>query len=315
MILATLLAAVFLAVLIYKNKRDEEILSETIEHYVALTRSLSQQIKQQKELTSFLAHDLKSPLAGMISSAQALELAGATLPSAYTECLRLMQVSGRTNLRLLSNYIELMGDRSTAVRTNNISKDRLSMLQGLMEPVLLESDFISWNSSPWELKVNLPIRPLASALAEILSFACSHRATGRKDWRIEITENFDQKSKELRLSIVGLPLVREDSRDIASSSYSLALQVMQKIGVKLNSIEQSEEDMVLELILPVTEFVADGPEVETPKDSQAEANLLVEYSVRQVRSAALSIGSLSDLSRESEGESEGESKDDEEVRV
>ena len=287
---------VLVAALCYRNKRDNDIVSDTIGYYSNLASELSNQLKNHRDLTSFLAHDLKSPLAGIISSAQALEQAGQSLPDPYIDCLRLMQASGRANLRLLSNFIELIGDASSGETQHSIPDNRLDLLSGLIDSRLLREERIIWHSSHWLFKTNIPLRTFSSAMAEIVSILCTENDFKLSNNKLRIEESFDPAQKQLRVTFKGLDRSFEEEKKQGFYPYTIAMSVLEKIGVSIVRVDQSEGGTVVELLLPVCEYVAMNIEEKTQHDSSiANAEALIEQSLKQVRMATLSVGTLSSL--------------------
>lgn len=283
-----------LACLLYKNRRDKLTLKRNLKYYSDRASELSGELKAQRELSALLAHDLKSPLAGIISSAQALELSGQDLPASYLDCLRLMQVSGRANLRLLSNFIDLIGKSSVSAETSphTIPFNRKQLFHGLLETQMLADDErLHWKALPVSFKTRINIRQFSNALAEIIEALKSDKQLQS----IQIEESFRKQSSELLIIISGLSKPEPQTEKIKTlHHYDVALRVIESLGVEIKTIDHLDS-CAIEMSLPVQESTAGFDSQEN--EQQINANLLLELSLQQVQSATLSIGKLSELKR------------------
>lgn len=281
--LLTCAFAILAGALFYRNRRNKELISETLLYYERLSNKLSTEIRQQRELASLLAHDLKSPLAGVISSAKALELAGNKMPAPFLECLRLMQSTGRANLRLLSNFLEFINKSAQRTTVSQIPQNRLEMLERFIEPALIDHKKLVWVASPWLLKTQLPLHVLAGALAEIFSAVCSIRRE-----TLTVEEAFEPDSKNLRLTFQGLP-ADDEMHAHRLNPYVLALELLSKLDLELTTTSDSDRGTVIEIKLPITECLPVGENPSVQREMRADAELLLQIAVREVDSASRSL--------------------------
>lgn len=271
-----LLAAYFL----YKWRRDHDLLIDTLRYYEALAARLAKEIHDQNDLSTKIAHDLKSPLSGLISSAQALELSAGNLPQTLKDCLQLMQTTGRSNLRLLANFLELMGGRAR-LSPRTLPECRTELLKTLVEPQLVKQGRIEWKACPWMLKTSVPFYGLGTAIAELVSLAFA----ASKSAHIQIEETFDLAANMLCISISPMPEHVGDGM-----AYSLAIKVLNKYQLKHNTLDLGDGRMSFDLFVPICESVA--TEVVTERSNHADATLLVEASIREVENATQSLEDL-----------------------
>ncbi len=284
----------------YKLKRERELLAESIDNYSSLVASLNQKLQQQKQLAMELAHDLKSPLAGIVASVETLQLLEQDAANQYAECFKLMRDSGRTNLRLVSNFIEFVADRNHKVisRAQTIPDKRKDLLSGLMSSEKLSDNGLEWEAKVQSACVNLAIKPFACAFAELCDLAVAE-ATKHKQ-KARVTEELFAADKKLLLTLSPMPSGLSGE---PKAHYNLAMKVLERLGVSITEAEFAEQAGFLEISLPLEQFAL--PE-EHSSQKLAEAELLLSWSTQQVHSAILSVDSLKSVNEKESSDNESQ---------
>jgi hypothetical protein len=278
--------------LIYRLHREKQFFLETIQYYSDLSAGLAKDLQQQKQLAAELAHDLKSPLAGIISSAESLNLVGTELPASYHECLKLMRDSGRTNLRLVTNFIEFIADRKVKLPKASLPKNRKDLFVGLLAPDQFNSEYFDWQAVPLSPHLKLSLRPFACAFAEICDFALAEAI--KHNHKLRVVENLFEGSQELGLTITPAPTF---SCNETKSHYVLALKVLERLGVRFIEGACTDQGNYLDLYVPTYELEEGSASMHCVVESRAQkdAETLVQSTVQQVHSAKLSVVSLKDI--------------------